>query len=116
MGMQVSAEELLGETVRLVKNRTLSGAFGSGLSEGSETQESPLSRIGVLCKGENPVLAIGTGQRPAGVWCAPAGDTQECHEYLFSNVVSSIYIPSIDDSGLSPDMLNLLDEPSMKRL
>ncbi len=116
MGMQVSAEELLGETVRLVKNRTLSGAFGSGLSEGSETQESPLSRIGVLCKGENPVLAIGTGQRPApGCGAHLQAILKNATNIYFSNVVSSIYIPSIDDSGLSPDMLNLLDEPSMKR-
>lgn len=116
MGMQVSAEELLGETVRLVKNRTLSGAFGSGLSEGAETQESPLSHIGVLCKGENPVLAIGTGQRPApGCGAHMQAILKNATNIYFPNVVSSIYIPSIDDSGLSPDMLDLLDEPSMKR-
>lgn len=116
MGMQVSAEELLGETVRLVKNRTLSGAFGGGASEGADSQEFPLSRIDVLCKGENPVLAIGTGQRPApGCGANLQAILKNATNIYFSNVVSSIYIPSIEDSSLSPDMLELLDEPSMKR-
>ncbi len=118
MGMQVSAEEGLGEAVRLVKTRTLAGAFGSGVSDGDEAgdQKSPLSRIGVRCSGENPVLAIGSGQRPApGCGEHLQAILKNATNIYFSNVVSSIYIPPIDDSSLSPEMLDLLDEPSMKR-
>ena len=118
MGMQVSAEERLGEAVRLVKNRTLAGAFGSGVSEGDQAsaQESPLSRIGVRCRGENPVLAIGTAQRPApGCGEHLQAILKNATNIYFSNVVSSIYIPPIDDLSLSPEMLDLLDQPSMKK-
>jgi len=117
MGMQISAEEQLGETVRLVRTRTLAGSFGSGGAEGDDAdeQESPLSRIGVRCKGQNPVLAIGTEQRPApGCGEHLQAILKNATNIYFSNVVSSIYIPPIEDSSLSPEMLDLLDEPSMK--
>lgn len=118
MGMQVSAEEMQGETVRLVKTRTLAGAFGNGVSEGDETgaEESPLSRIGVRCRGENPVLAVGTAQRPApGCGEHLRAILKNATNIYFSDVVSSIYIPPIDDSRLAPELLDLLDDPSMKK-
>src|SRR5690554_1473406 len=115
MGMQVSAEEQVGETVQLVKTRTLAGAFGSGVPE-ADAQESPLSRIGVRCRGENPVLAIGTGQRPApGCGEHLQAILKNATNIYFSNVVSSIYIPEVEDNSIAPEILELLDDPDMKR-
>jgi len=118
--MQVSAEQRSPDgKVKVVKKRSLAGAFGNAATvddeEDSSKQESPLSRIGVYCTGANPVLATGTEQRPA----------PGCREHLqvvlknatniyFPNVVSSIYIPEVEDSSLSPEILELLDDRYMK--
>ena len=119
VGMQVCAEQRgPSGRIEIVSKRSLAGAFGSGASNSNETSsvnESPLSRIGVTCNGSNPVLATGTRLRPA----------PGCGEHLqvilknatniyFPNVVSSIYIPEVEDSSLAPELLELLDDRDMK--
>lgn len=119
MGMIVAAEQRNSEgKVEVVSKRSLAGAFGSqdsGSEEQSSLTESPLSRIGVTCNGANPVLATGTEFRPA----------MGCGEHLqvilknatniyFPNVVSSIYIPEVNDSKLSTEVLELLDDRDIK--
>lgn len=120
MGMQISAEQLgEGGKIELVRSRTLAGAFGRGASESDEaasSRESPLSRVGVRCNGENPVLATGTGQRP-GPGCGEhlQAILRNATNIYFPNVVSSIYIPEIRDPTLDPALLDLLDDPDMKQ-
>lgn len=81
--------------VKAVARRTLAGAFGLDLEE-----QSPLTRIGVACTGHNPSLGI-----PSAV-TDPPGCGQELRPLLrgganvyFPLVVSSIYLPPLDESA-----------------
>jgi hypothetical protein len=120
MGMQVCAEQVgTGGKVEAVRTRSLAGAFGSGTADSDDASsptESPLSRIGVTCKGANPVLASGTMQRPAS-GCGEHLQTilKNATNIYFPKVVSSIYIPEVEDNNLEPEVLELLDDPDMKR-
>ena len=119
MGMQVCAEQLVGgEKIEIVQHRSLAGAFGSGSTgdESTSPTESPLSRIGVTCNGANPVLATGTMQRPApGCGEHLQAILRNATNIYFPNVVSSIYIPEVEDNSIAPEILELLDDPDMKR-
>jgi len=110
----VSAEERdASGGIRVIARRTLGGAFQGDPSSGSP---SPFRKIGLTCEGHNPSLAVG-GQ--AGNALPGCGD--DLHALLrgasnlyFPRVVSSIYIPEIDDDGLSPELLELLDDHKLK--
>lgn len=120
MGMQVCAEQMSVEgKVEVIRIRSLAGAFGSGAADSDDTSlttESPLSRIGVTCNGANPVLATGTMQRPApGCGEHVQAILKNATNIYFPNVVSSIYIPEVEGTNLEPEMLELLDDPDMKR-
>lgn len=120
MGMQIRAEQLgNGNKVEVVRTRSLAGAFGNataGSDDAASTIESPLSRIGVSCTGVNPVLATGTRQRPApGCGEHLQAILKSATNIYFPNVVSSIYIPEVESNDLDPVMLELLDDPDMKR-
>lgn len=119
MGMQVYAEQLDSSgKVELVRYRSLAGSFGSGetVEDNSESIVSPLSKIGVVCTGENPVLGVGTIQRPApGCGQHLQVILKNATNIYFPNVVSSIYIPEIEDSNLDPEILELFDHPNLKR-
>lgn len=112
-GVEVRAEERgEGGAIRLVGRRTLAGAFERDASSGTP---SALSKIGVMCVGHNPAMAIGDSAMNA------PGCGQELHPLLrgasnlyFPQVVSSIYIPDIDDSELTQEMLDLLDDHHLK--
>ncbi len=113
-GVEVRAEEKgANGGIRLVEKRTLAGAFETDPSTGSP---SALAKLGIRCEGHNPVLAIGKhGATPL------PGCGQELYPLLrgasnlyFPQVVSSIYIPDIDDRELSQDILDLLDDHQLK--
>jgi hypothetical protein len=113
-GVEIRAEERVpGGGIRVIEKRTLAGAFESDPSTGSP---SALSRLQILCEGHNPVLAIGKHS----VLPLP-GCGHELYPLLrgasnlyFSHVVSSIYIPDIDDRDLSQEILDLLDDHHLK--
>jgi hypothetical protein len=77
---------------------------------------SSFTKMGLLCEGHNPVLAIGKHGSTTLPGCG-----QELYPLLrgasnlyFSQVVSSIYIPDIDDRELSQEILDLLDDHHLK--
>lgn len=91
-------------SIVLVQSRTLAGAFDYEPGSGSF-----LSRIGVLCTGENPALGI-----PSPTMQAPG-----CGGHLypllrgssnvyFPHVVSAIYLPPVDDI-VDEEILEILD-------
>lgn len=119
MGMQVYAEKLNSNgSIDVVRYRSLAGSFGSGVAveDNSGNVTSPLSQIGVVCTGENPVIGVGTIQRPApGCGQNLQVILKNATNIYFPNVVSSIYIPEIEDSDLAPEILELLELPNLKR-
>jgi hypothetical protein len=113
-GVEVAAEERLENGgIKVVEKRTLSGAFqGDGLSD----SQTAFGKIGVRCEGHNPALGIGkSGPNPL------PGCGQEIYPLLrgasnlyFPQVVSSIYIPNIDDKNLDQEILDILDDHLLK--
>lgn len=113
-GVEVAAEERLENGgIKVVEKRTLAGAFqGDGLSD----SQTAFGKIGVRCEGHNPALGIGkNGPNPL------PGCGQEIYPLLrgasnlyFPQVVSSIYIPNIDDKNLDQEILDILDDHLLK--
>lgn len=113
-GVEIAAEEREPSgAIRVLAKRTLAGAFqGDALNESN----TALTKIGVKCEGHNPALAIGLNSNSPLPGCG-----QQLYPLLrgasnlyFPQVVSSIYIPDVDDSGLSPEILDLLDDHQFK--
>ncbi|WP_204374782.1 DUF1998 domain-containing protein [Ferrovum sp. JA12] len=115
-GVEVAAEERLPNGgIKVIEKRTLAGAF-----QGDESGESQraFTKIGVLCGGHNPALGIGkNGPNPL------LGCGQEIYPLLrgasnlyFPQVVSSIYIPNIDDKNLDQEILDILDDHLLKSI
>lgn len=114
-GVEVAAEEHLPNgNINVIQKRTLAGAF-----EGDPNSDSPsaLSRLGIMCGGHNPALGIGPdtdGELPGcGQHLYPL--LRGASNLYFPQVVSSIYIPEINDSGIADDVLELLDDYHVKR-
>jgi hypothetical protein len=113
-GVEVRAEEMDSNgKIRIIERRTLAGAF---TGDPTSTAPSALTKIGIKCEGHNPVLAIGKHSTVPLPGCG-----QEIYPLLrgasnlyFAQVVSSIYIPDIDDRELSQEILDLLDDHRMK--
>ena len=115
-GVEVAAEERLENGgIKVVEKRTLAGAFqGDGLSD----SQTAFGKIGVRCEGHNPALGIGkNGPNPL------PGCGQEIYPLLrgasnlyFPQVVSSIYIPNIDDKNLDQEILDILDDHLLKSI
>jgi hypothetical protein len=103
-GVRIICEEDTSE-IKVVKRRTLSGAFGH--DPGSQ---SPLTALGIRCCGENPALGI-----PSTTTAAP-GCGEELHPLLrggsnvyFPKVVSAIYLPPVDMLA-AEDVLEILED------
>lgn len=113
-GVEVAAEERSENGgIKVVEKRTLAGAFqGDGLSD----SQTAFGKIGVRCEGHNPALGIGkNGPNPL------PGCGQEIYPLLrgasnlyFPQIVSSIYIPNIDDKNLNQEILDILDDHLLK--
>ena len=102
---------------RVVARRSLAGAFTTDADPNGGTHVSTaLSQLGTNCTGINPVLAIGTELRPAPGNCGEPlyAQLKSAANLYFPSVVSSIYIPDIDDKALSQDVLDLLDDRDIK--
>jgi len=113
-GVEITAEEMgqNGELI-VVMRRTLGGAFGGDPASGKPSALTPLN---IKCNGSNPVLGIG-GNNTADL----PGCGNELYPLLrgasnlyFARIFSSIYIPDIDDRGLSQELLDLLDDYALK--
>ncbi|MBK7899706.1 MAG: DUF1998 domain-containing protein [Betaproteobacteria bacterium] len=117
-GVAVQAEER-GEDgrTRVVKRRTLAGAFNTEMdSAGGPDVRTALSRLGTDCSGINPVLAIGTESKPVPNDCGEPlfALLKSAANLYFPSVVSSIYIPDIDDDSLPQEVLDLLDDRDVR--
>jgi len=94
------------DSIQRVESRSLAGAFG-----GQTGEESALSRIGVLCSGHNPALAVPSSNYPAkgcGNHLQPL--LRGGSNVYFPHVVSSIYLPTIDLNS-NEEALEILDNP-----
>jgi len=113
-GVEVAAEERLASgDLRVMEKRTLAGAFQADVQGESQTA---FGKIGVRCEGQNPALGIGRGGPNPLPGCG-----QDLYPLLrgasnlyFPKVVSSIYIPEIDDRNLDEEMLDILDDYTLK--
>jgi len=117
-GVSIQAEER-GENgrPRVLAKRTLAGAFMTeSISPGSTGVTTALSKVGANCTGINPVLAIGTDLRPAPNNCGEPlfALLKSAANIYFPSVISSIYIPDIDDKALPQEVLDLLDDKDVK--
>lgn len=117
-GVSVHAEER-GEngSSKVVAKRNLAGAFMTeSTSPNSPDIVTALSQIGANCTGINPVLAIGTKLRPAPNNCGEPlfALLKSAANIYFPSVVSSIYIPDIEDKNLPLEVLELLDDRNIK--
>jgi hypothetical protein len=113
-GVEISAERLIGDNrIEVVTKRSLAGAFeGDSASDGP----SAFTKMKLFCSGHNPVLAIGTNSSSDKLVC---GENlypllRGASNLYFPNVVSSIYIPDVDDRNLTEAMLALLEDRDMK--
>jgi len=117
-GVFIQAEELAENgRSRVVARRSLAGAFATDADPtGGTNVTTALSQLGANCTGINPVLAIGTELRPAPGNCGEPlfALLKSAANIYFPSVVSSIYIPDIDDNALPQDVLDLLDDRDIK--
>lgn len=113
-GVEISAERLIGENkIEIFTKRSLAGAF-----EGDPASDGPsaFTKMKLFCSGHNPVLAIGKNSSSDKLVC---GENlypllRGASNLYFPNVVSSIYIPDVDDRNLNEAMLALLEDRDMK--
>ena len=113
-GVEVAAEERsVGGDIRVIEKRTLAAAFAGDVLNQSQTA---FTKIGVKCEGHNPTLGIGKNSSRELPGCG-----QEIYPLLrgasnlyFPQVVSSIYIPDINDSKLDQEILDILDDHLLK--
>lgn len=113
-GVEISAERFIGESkIEIVAKRSLAGAF-----EGDPARDGPsaFTKMKLFCSGHNPVMAIGKNSSCDKLTC---GENlypllRGASNLYFPNVVSSIYIPDVDDRNLSEAMLALLEDRDMK--
>ncbi len=113
-GVEISAERLTGDgKIEVVEKRSLAGAF-----EGDPSSNGPsaFTKMKLFCSGHNPVLAIGENSSKEKLVC---GENlypllRGASNLYFPNVVSSIYIPDVDDRNLTEAMLALLEDRDMR--
>jgi hypothetical protein len=113
-GVEISAERMISDNkIEVIAKRSLAGAFeGDSLRDGP----SAFTKMNVLCTGHNPVLAIGKDSPLEKLVC---GENlypllRGASNLYFPNVISSIYIPEVDDANLTEPMLALLEDRDMK--
>jgi hypothetical protein len=100
--------EAPGADIRQVSTRSLAGLFTFELGG-----RSPLTTLGVVCRGENPALGWDDGQTEL------PGCGQDLYPILrgaanvyFPHVTSAIYIPPMDSLG-GPDIAHLLENEEL---
>lgn len=108
-GIEISAVELQPcGGVKIVKTRTLGGIFEG---DASRNLESALTKIKVMCAGCSPVVGTSPGNTDSAVCGGHLyAMLRGASSVYFPQVVSSIYIPEIDENGTAPDILDLLED------
>jgi len=109
-GIEIIAEEHTGGQIKEVGKKRLTGALGGDVDSGT----SPLGNKGIKCSGHNPVLAIGE-HNAKGCGQNLYVQLRGASSLYFADIKSSIYIPEIDDSGINPEILDLLENDSFLR-
>jgi Domain of unknown function (DUF1998) len=111
-GVIVVAEQRNGEEIKEIARKTLAGAFNVE-PDGSTT----FSRLNIFCDGQNPALGLGDGgddpMEPCGQHLRAS--LRGASNLYFGDVRSSIFIPEFEDSSISQEVLDLLEDYSFKQ-
>lgn len=113
-GVELRAEERgSGGGIILVEKRSLGGAFHM---DDTDPSQSAFTRLGIKCEGHNPALGIGNNTSLPLPGCGEVLQPllRGASNLYFPQVVSSIYIPDIDDRNLDQAILDLLDDHALK--
>lgn len=95
------------DDITIIARRTLLKAFRSDPGK----EKSALSGIGVFCRGDNPALGIPSANYPSPGCGSPLYPLlRGGANVYFPHVVSSIYLPPIDNAA-SEDVLEILENP-----
>lgn len=94
----------------VLTRRTLAGAFGGDPADTSD-DATPLSRMGVKCRGENPAIAISPGDKNCTDCDAPLLVVlRGAGNLYFADVASAIHIPERVPGKLSEELVELFDD------
>ena len=112
-GIEIAAEELVGGSIKKIHSKTLGQIFGGPArnNDSDEPTPSPLGKLGLVCQGHNPALAKGSSLRPG----SPCGEQlyvllKNASNLYFPQVKSSIFIPTLEDADLDPDIRDLTQD------
>lgn len=115
-GITVRAEGFSdGKIVNLLPPKTLGNILGGVYEDdgGDNQSVSPLGRQNIVCNGDNPVLGIGSKIRPStGCGGQLFVLLKNASNLYFPNVVSSIFIPSIQDADAPQEILDATQNQS----
>lgn len=115
VGVELRAEER-GQAgdIKLIEKRTLGNAFAM---DETDPSKNAFTAIGVKCDGHNPVLGIGKNTSRPLLGCGEVIQPilRGASNLYFPRVVSSIYIPQINDINLGQELLDLLDDNFLKQ-
>lgn len=117
-GISVVAEEYDGKNIKIIHGPKPLGLVFGGPSydeENDESTKSPLGRRGITCNGENPVLGVGTVNKPVTgcgqqLWLL----LKNASNLYYPDVKSSIFIPYIEDSNVSTAVLNMINNEKFR--
>ena len=115
-GIEIAAEEIRDGNIKVIKRKTLGQVFSAPekKSESGDLALSPLGKIGIVCNGDNPTLAKGSELRPGD----PCGEQlyvllKNASNLYFPNVKSAIFIPTINNIDIDPDIRDLTQNPEV---
>ncbi|CAM8333846.1 DEAD/DEAH-box helicase, putative [Candidatus Methylopumilus universalis] len=109
-GVEIIAEERDGTEFKIIGNKRMTGALGGDYEAG----ESPLTKAGITCSGQNPVLAIGQ-ENAKGCGANLFVILRGASNLYFADVKSSIYIPPIQNNLIPEDISELLEDYEFKK-
>jgi hypothetical protein len=99
----------------VLASRTLAGAFGGDPANPS-SDATPLSRIGVKCRGENPAIARSPGDEDCTDCDAPLLVVlRGAGNLYFADVASAIHIPEGIPGKLSEELFEVFDDDVLVR-
>lgn len=108
-GIRICCEEE-SDVIREIQARTLRGAFDSELG-----QPSALSKLNIFCRGDNPALGIPSAtMQSAGCGSHLYPLLKGGSNVYFPHIVSSIYIPDVEDLSTSQEILDVLDDYTIR--
>jgi hypothetical protein len=115
-GITVRAEGSNGSQIENIFGPKTLGNILGGVKDnerGTSNETSPLGRQGIFCSGDNPVLGVGSKVRPStGCGSQLFVLLKNASNLYFPNVVSSIFIPSIEDSDAPQEILDATQNQS----